>query len=389
MKQIIKNQFGSALLITMALMVALSLLAVISVDRSTTDIELSFNQLNSESAFYVAEAGIKRGFAILNEDEFWRAGFVNQALGNGYYDVVIIDSSTVPALDDTMIIRSHGLVDGASASLEAMIVPYWINPFMYAAFGDTLIQYDQLSCSDSYNSDSGTYAITQNGLGGDIGTNGTMTLSGGATIGGDATVSEGGTLAISGGSTVSGDTTTSGPSQTIAPIPEMEFDSAQFYNNASTGITGNNFNYISFTDNLTIRKNGNVTLTSGVYFFDNITIEKGAQLILAPDAEVVIYLTNSFTASQDSKINSLGIPSKLQIYSKGTTFTVSQSTEMYASVYAPNADIEINQNDMLYGSFIGKSVIMSQGACIHFDRSLLEVSKRQMGEVLMIAWKEF
>lgn len=389
MKQIIKNQFGSALLITMALMVALSLLAVISVDRSTTDIELSFNQLNSESAFYVAEAGIKRGFAILNEDEFWRAGFVNQALGNGYYDVVIIDSSTVPALDDTMIIRSHGLVDGASASLEAMIVPYWINPFMYAAFGDTLIQYDQLSCSDSYNSDSGTYAITQNGLGGDIGTNGTMTLSGGATIGGDATVSEGGTLAISGGSTVSGDTTTSGPSQTIAPIPEMEFDSAQFYNNASTGITGNNFNYISFTDNLTIRKNGNVTLTSGVYFFDNITIEKGAQLILAPDAEVVIYLTNSFTASQDSKINSLGIPSKLQIYSKGTTFTVSQSTEMYASVYAPNADIEINQNDMIYGSFIGKSVIMSQGACIHFDRSLLKVSKRQMGEVLMIAWKEF
>lgn len=389
MKQIIKNQFGSALLITMALMVALSLLAVISVDRSTTDIELSFNQLNSESAFYVAEAGIKRGFAILNEDEFWRAGFVNQALGNGYYDVVIIDSSTVPALDDTMIIRSHGLVDGASASLEALIVPYWINPFMYAAFGDTLIQYDQLSCSDSYNSDSGTYAITQNGLGGDIGTNGTMTLSGGATIGGDATVSEGGTLAISGGSTVSGDTTTSGPSQTIAPIPEMEFDSAQFYNNASTGITGNNFNYISFTDNLTIRKNGNVTLTSGVYFFDNITIEKGAQLILAPDAEVVIYLTNSFTASQDSKINSLGIPSKLQIYSKGATFTVSQSTEMYASVYAPNADIEINQNDMLYGSFIGKSVIMSQGACIHFDRSLLEVSKRQMGEVVMIAWKEF
>ena len=388
MKIICKNQSGSALLITMALMVMLTLLSIVAVNRSTTDIELSYNQLHSDKAFYVAEAGIKRAFTELQEDEFWTAGFVKQSIGDGIYNVTVIDSSTVAALDDTVLLRSHGVVDGASASLEAMVVPFWINPFMYAAFGDTLIQYDKLSCSDSYNSDSGTYVDTQDPLGGDVGTNGTMTLSGGATIGGDATVSEGGTLDISGGSTVTGDTITGGDAQTVEPIPDIEFDSAQYYNNASSGISGTNYSYNSSNDKLVVRKNGDVTLTTGIYYFSNIKIEMGAQLILAPGAEVVIYLTNSFTAAQDSKLNSMGIPTNLQIYSKGTTFEVSQSTEMYASVYAPNADIAINQNDMLYGSLIGKSVTLSQGACIHYDRTLSKVTKRQMGEVAMIAWKE-
>ena len=74
------------------------------------------------------------------------------------------------------------------STLEATIVPYWINPFIYAAFGDTLIQYDKFSCSDSYNSDSGSYAATRESLGGDIGSKGSRSLQGGATSGGNATV---------------------------------------------------------------------------------------------------------------------------------------------------------------------------------------------------------
>ena len=117
MKQMCNKQSGSALLITMALMVALTLLSIVAVERSTPDIDLSFNQLHGDKAFYVAEAGLRRGVVSLNEDELWRTGYVSQALGDGLYDVDVIDSSTVASLDDTIILRARGKVAVAFSTL--------------------------------------------------------------------------------------------------------------------------------------------------------------------------------------------------------------------------------------------------------------------------------
>ncbi|MGH8014853.1 MAG: hypothetical protein ACREBV_01530, partial [Candidatus Zixiibacteriota bacterium] len=54
----IRNTKGSAILIVMALIAMLTAIAIMSIDRSNTDMEVSFNQLHEEQAFYNAEAGL-------------------------------------------------------------------------------------------------------------------------------------------------------------------------------------------------------------------------------------------------------------------------------------------------------------------------------------------
>ena len=94
---------GTAILIVMALIAMLTAVGIMSVDRATVDITLSFNQLSEEQAFYVAEAGLQHGFAELNRDFTWRAGIVTLPVGDGFYIVTVIDSTTDSTLADTVV----------------------------------------------------------------------------------------------------------------------------------------------------------------------------------------------------------------------------------------------------------------------------------------------
>ena len=66
------NQKGSAILIVIALIGMLTGVGIMSVDRATTDIDLAYNQLQSDRAFYIAEAGLQRAIAELRNDDSWR-----------------------------------------------------------------------------------------------------------------------------------------------------------------------------------------------------------------------------------------------------------------------------------------------------------------------------
>ena len=55
---------GAALFIVLALIMALSMIAIMSVNRATVDIELTYGQMNRERAFYVAEAGLEHGLNL-------------------------------------------------------------------------------------------------------------------------------------------------------------------------------------------------------------------------------------------------------------------------------------------------------------------------------------
>ncbi len=60
MIQSISNQKGSALLVTLSILVLLSFLGIASVMTSNTDMDISGNEKRSTQAFYVAEAGVER-----------------------------------------------------------------------------------------------------------------------------------------------------------------------------------------------------------------------------------------------------------------------------------------------------------------------------------------
>ena len=93
------------MIIVMALIIALSALAIIAVDRSTTDIELSFNQQHQEQAFYVAEAGAEHALIELYKDSDWRDGIAYKEIGTGFYVVQLKDSTTDSLLADTVVVQ--------------------------------------------------------------------------------------------------------------------------------------------------------------------------------------------------------------------------------------------------------------------------------------------
>ncbi|TET96097.1 MAG: hypothetical protein E3J26_01745 [Candidatus Zixiibacteriota bacterium] len=384
----LRNNRGVALLITLALMAMLTLVAVIAVDRSITDVDLSFNQLHEEQAFYVAEAGLKRAYAELVNDLTWNAGFSNVSFGNGIYSVAVVDSSTNPALLDTIVLRSNSNVSDARATIEAWVVPIIEHPFRYAAFGDDSVIMKNTACTDSYNSDSGSYASTLLNDEGDIGSNGAIDLSNTVDVYGDAVSATEGGITTDGLSMIYGDTTTTAPQQDMAIVSDSEFVWAESNNSAPAGFSGN-FSYDPLTHALSLNNvYDTLVLSSGVYYFSTITLGNDASLQVAPGANVTIYMTDNLVLGQGGTVNTSGSAYNMIIYSKGSELILGQHTEFHGAFWGPNTAIIVEQNTNIYGSFVGKRIKIANSACIHYDRSLSKYQKDSIGKPGIVAWRE-
>lgn len=384
----LRNANGSALLIVLALILFISAVGVITLDTANTDIELSYNQLHEDQAFYVAEAGAKQALAALNSNNSWRAGYADQAFGEGSYTVSLTDSVVNTALFDTVIIRSAGGVDGSRSTVELTAVPVYKYPFRYAMFAKAGILLDRETCTDSYDSDSGSYALTHLDSLGDIGSNGTVTSSQLVNFGGGISVATPGGITLGAGSTVNGDTTTTADSVQVDPISTAELDWARSNSIAQTGMSGSGYTYNNGTKALTTGSLGAITLTSGVYYFSSITLGQQSTISLAPNAQVTIYVTGNVALGKLSTINPSGLPSDLTIYSTGTALSFNQGNIFNGAYYGPNAHIQYDQTTQIYGALVGNTIKLDRYACFHYDRSLSRKTHGTTGEMIAVAWGE-
>lgn len=384
----LSSQHGGALLISIAIMLMLSVVAIMAVNRSTSDLVLSHNVSDMDAAFYVAEAGAKRAFVDINVANDWRDGYADESFGGGTYTVVLIDSAITAGLDDTVIIRSEGYVREIEAWVELWTAPEYYHPFTWGMFAGSGINFDQATCTDSYNSDSGSYFETVLEEGGSIGTNGDISTSKLVTIGGDASTAIGGSITLGTGSVVLGDTSTTMDSVILDIIPKEEYDWAEANSEVISGMSGFDYTYDPVTKSLTTMADGNVVLQSGVYFFSSITLAQSSDILLAPDAQVTIYVTGNITLGQYSTINEGGFPSGLQIYSQGDSLQFDQYNVFCAAFYGPNATIQYDQTTEVYGSLVADYIQLDSGACFHYDRDLAKVKHNTTGRMLEVAWRE-
>lgn len=388
MKKFIENQNGSALLIAICLTMMLALIGIMAVRNSDTDIDLSFYKVHSEKAFYIAEAGAKRAFVVLNDTNSWRAGFDSVTFSAGLYDVSLVDSAIDVALFDTVLVQSTGWIEGAASEVELTTVPEYLHPFAYGLFGDAGIAFDRYTCTDSYNSDSGSYADTQLDSLGSVGSNGTVSSAKNVNFGGDISVATPGGITLGPFNTVNGDTTSTIDSVRLDIVPQAEYDYAAANNTAPGGLSGSNFVFDAGTKSLTTSATGNVELTSGIYYFSSITLGQGSTLTLAPGASVTIYVTGDVHLGQSSSMNDGGNPLDFMIFSQGSALKFDQDNTFYGSFYGPNAHIQYDQTTQAYGSLVGGTIKLDQGACFHYDRSLSKYTKGTTGVMQLVAWRE-
>jgi hypothetical protein len=384
---ILKNDHGSALLISMLLMLLLAGLGIMTIDRANDDMDLSYNTLHDEQAFHVAEAGARRAVTELNNDQFWRTGFTGDSLGDGMYIVVVRDSSDDATLVDTMIIQSTGIVSGGEAIVELYVTPPPpTNLFRQAMFAEDAIVMDRNTCTDSYNSDSGSYAGTYQDSYGNIGTNGTLTTASNVIIGGDIEVATPGGITLGEGSVVNGDSSSTADSVILDMVPQDEYDWAESISDATTGLSGSGYSYNPATKRLYVGTNGSVNLDAGTYFFSEIFLERDATVSLTSGATVDLYVTGNIDLHQRSTINEGGSPTDLIVYSQGDKLRFHQDNEFTGAFYGPGAHIQYDQTTEVYGALVGGTIKLDRHACFHYDRNLSTWGRAGTGDVTVVAW---
>jgi len=384
MRRISGNEQGSALLLALCLMGMLTLAALLAVNNSNTDMEMSFNQINGEKAFYLAEAGAKRAVAELQNDPTWTAGFINVSLANGTYSVAVVDSSMDSTLADSVVVTSTADADGAQATIEITLAPRDLKPFQYAMFADDDVDIRNSMNSDSYNSDSGSYFLTRLNTDGDVGSNGSITVANGAFVGGDIATSLDGGLSVNPGATVTGDTSSTAPSQDVPPVPASEFAWAEANNDNLTGISGT-YTYDPSTH--AFESTGNVVLSSGVYFFSDVLLKNSANLTLAPGAEVTIYVDGNVDLRNSASMNVGGVPADLMIYSTGD-FVLKNSGDIAAVFYSPDGIGDLRNSGEFFGSIVTNDIIVHNSAKFHYDRMLADISMGKSSDVYVVGWQE-
>ena len=250
---------------------------------------------------------------------------------------------------------------------------------------------ENFSCTDSYNSDSGSYAATQVDSLGHIGTNGELRLEDDVVIGGDVVVA-GGDVSIGPGVTVFGNVITDQPPVVLDPIPQSEFDWAIANNSAPAGFSGSGYSYSG--GKITIDTAGTLTLAGGVYYFDDIELFKSGAIAVAPGEQVTIYMGNDIRLEDNSTINFGGQPKNLVVYSQGASnaLRIEDNAQFWGAFYGLDAEFRIEDSAQVYGSVIAdrnrSEITDAVGQCFHYDRDLMNLAKGRIVGMNMIAWRE-
>jgi hypothetical protein len=70
-------------------------------------------------------------------------------------------------------------------------------------------------------------------------------------------------------------------------------------------------------------------------------------------------------------VNTTKVPRNFKILSQGDLVTLSGGAELHGVVFAPNAVVEPVGIADIYGSFVGKQILIGGTANFHFDEALM------------------
>jgi hypothetical protein len=270
------------------------------------------------------------------------------------------------------------------------------------------------STVDSFNSSMGPYSPSNDQLsGGNVGTNGNVTLNGSkTTIYGSAAVDSMTTgncsktsdpgLTTSGGAQVTGPpagglVALNGPityPAPPAPNPAPPTTDQNISGSCPSGMTG-----CKNTGNKTVtlppgsygnvQLNGGTTanLATGTYDFNSLILSGNSVLYVSPGSGPIIINVagnglsggnSALDLSGGSMVNASGKPSNLEFFYGGTHgVNLSGGLQAYATLYAPMAPVNMSGGTDFFGALIGSTVTDSGGTKIHYDTSLTDVASGQ------------
>lgn len=294
----------------------------------------------------------------------------------------VVGDVTIEAYSDEpnhYLITSVGTVVFTPGSTVSKTVKVKVFPhalFNNGIFGNEAVTITGSSSVDSYDSSVAPYDPLDPGSGGDVGTNGILTLDGDGVVDGDIFVGPDGSVVGDIASHVTGEDYYSGIDTELEDVP--------FPNLFLTLPSAGNF----------LLTNGSFIIPTGDYRYESVAVEGKGSLVLSEDTRLYIHndfsiagkatvLTNAGaeifiggngTFAGNGIVNTTGIPGNLIIYgvNDSTSLNFTGTNDFYGTVYAPESTIVMSGDAQYYGAAIGNDVQLLGGIEFHFDENLLQ-----------------
>ena len=339
----------------------------------------------------------------------------------------------------TWQITSQGNIAGVHSAQVQVVATYdrFISPvFPYGIVGESAacgaVAYSG-GMMDSWNSASGSYASTHQNSGGNIATNGNITVSGGSPqiegiLFDSSNITVGscpdGITNSTGGTPWNGlqqlDRPLSYPAP-VAPSPMTSTTVLPLSNNTcwggstpgctvssvSSGCNGGVAPCVNIAPGSygNISSNSLVHLSAGTYYINSLNLTGGS--VLLDSVPVVINLGGNgvgagaplFTSQSSVTINSVGIPANLQIVTACCAvgnvpllpvITLNASSAIYAVVYAPNAYVYITGSSPFLGAVVSQQATCDSSGGFSYDQAL-QNSLQKVGHYVAVSfsWSKF
>ncbi len=424
------TQRGVALIIALLTLLMLSVLAAAILFVTQTEVWATYNYRRDAQSRYLAEAGAQRaadwlsntyvkpaappwdatkepvqwngtnvvlagitGHATNYPDAATQATYSN-ALSNqqvtvggvtGTYsaDATLVTFPSGGSMVEAWQITSQGSIPGVQASnVEVKVTIERQNQSLlsFAVFG-TGNSCGDLTISggaytDSFNSSQGTYASTKIDSGGNVGSNGNVTLSG-------STTEVNGTISVLqpnvGTCSAANDVTNSAGSGAYQAITQT----------ADTTLPPGDYGNVNMSGNKTL------TLSPGTYNLNSLVLSGNSALQISPPGQVIINIegtgaSKAVDLSGGTITNTTDVPFNMQInYAGSQPIDLSGGSGSYAVVYAPNSPITISGGGAWYGAILGKSFTDSGGSAVHYDKGLRNLVQPGPYYPISFTWSKF
>jgi len=185
-------------------------------------------------------------------------------------------------------------------------------------------------------------------------------------------------------------------------LPAIEVPTGSPFNNSSGPISIDGGADLVFGpddsgkyDSIKILTGGKLIIDGEVelYITGELNITQSSILEILPDSSLTLYIDGDMNLRNSSLVNALIQDPKLcQVFGTGgvgQSFLFEQSAVFYGTIYAPDADITLNNSAELYGAIICDNSEIANSAELHFDATLLKASVSDVGaEFIVQSWQE-
>ncbi len=299
---------------------------------------------------------------------------------------------TVTKVSDGYLVKATGNSGQAQRTVQCLLRQQ--SPFDAAIFTDGSIILHNSGEVDWYNYDSDdvNFKVATNST-----SNDSVSLKNSSLINGDVAVGPGSdpddVIALSSGAKIEGDTSS------MAQERELELPTVPLWLQSfpSGGpITDNTVLYHSGKySEIDLNKSKKITVVGDVilYVTGDMILGKSAELEIAENSSLTIYLEGDIESKNSSQINNeTKIPQNLQIYGLEDcdVMNFKNSSDFYGTIYAPNADIIIHNSVDIYGSIVCNSFDLRSSGKFWYDASLRDEDFSSVPTSLVVTnWQEY